>query len=81
MIKGWSAVESGKNRAVRSACGRLSAMVATEGHLAEPLLRDLTRPQVACLAVIGGIGQRHQAWPVFSTSRHSSTSRGWTRCQ
>ncbi len=35
------------------------------GQRAEPLLRDLTGAQSACLAVIGGIVQRHRAWPVF----------------
>ncbi len=31
----------------------------------EPLLRDLTGAQSACLAVIGGVVQQHRAWPVF----------------
>jgi hypothetical protein len=40
-------------------------MAATEGQLAEPLLQHLTGPQAACLAVIGGVVQRCEAWPVF----------------
>jgi hypothetical protein len=40
-------------------------MADIEGQSGEPFLRDLTGAQSACPAVIGGVVQRHRAWPVF----------------